>query len=84
MKADPEAALALIMSKSSEEYALTEEVEKEGFKVLLPIMETENAPFLSMENEVWTNLMTWMHETKQIEKVVDPAEFVVDVLYGEE
>ena len=84
MKADPEAALALIMSKSSAEYALTEEVEREGFKVLLPIMETEDAPFLSMDNAVWTNLMTWMHETQQIDKVVDPAEFVVDVLYGDE
>lgn len=82
MKADPEAALALIMSKSSTEYALTEEVEREGFKVLLPIMETETAPFLSMDNAVWTNLMTWMHETEQISRVADPAEFVVDVLYG--
>ncbi|MBQ8312021.1 MAG: ABC transporter substrate-binding protein [Clostridia bacterium] len=83
MKADPEAALALIMSKSSEEYALTEEVEREGFKVLLPIMETESAPFLSMDNAVWSNLMAWMQETQQIDKVVDPAEFVVDVLYGD-
>ena len=84
MKADPEAALALIMSKSSEEYALTEEVEREGFKVLLPIMEMENAPFLSMDNEVWTNMMNWMNETNQIDRVADPAEFVVDVLYGNE
>lgn len=84
MKADPEAALALIMSKSSEEYALTEEVEREGFNVLLPIMENEEAPFLSMENDVWNNLITWMHETSQIDKVVDASEFVVDVLYGNE
>ena len=82
MKADPDAALALIMSKSSEEYALTEEVEREGFNVLLPIMETEEAPFLSMDNEVWSNLMSWMQTTGQLEKTADPAEFVVDVLYG--
>lgn len=82
MKADPEAALKLIMSKSSEEYALTEAVEREGFKVLLPIMETEDAPFLSMKDDVWTNLMNWMYETHQINRVAEPGEFVTDVLYG--
>lgn len=84
VKADPEAALELIMSKSSDEYALTEEVEREGFNVLLPIMETEDAPFLSMEDKVWSDLMAWMQATGQIEKTVDPAEFVADVLYGNE
>ncbi len=82
MAADPEAALTLIMSMSDEEYALKEDVEREGLNVLLPIMESEDTPFLSMEDEVWTKLMSWMHETEQIDRVVEPSEFVVDVLYG--
>lgn len=82
MAADPEAALQLIMSKSMEEYALTEEVEREGFEVLLPIMGTDEVPFLSMDREVWETLINWLYETEQISKVVDPSEFVVDVLYG--
>lgn len=82
MAADPEYALELIMSKSSEEYALTEEVERNGMEVLLPIMQTADAPFLSMDQQVWVELMNWMHETEQIPEVVDPSEFVTDVLYG--
>lgn len=81
MAADPEYALELIMSKSCEEYALTEEVERAGMEVLLPIMQTEDAPFLSMEDEVWTELMTWMCEKGLIPEVADPSEFVTDVLY---
>lgn len=82
VKADPEAALTLIMGMSDEEYALKPDVEREGLNVLLPIMENDGAPFLSMTDEVWRSLMNWMLETKQISKVVEPSEFVTDVLYG--
>ena len=38
------------------------------FKALLPLMETEDAPFLSQSADVWQNTIDWMYDEGMIER----------------
>ncbi len=61
MKADPEAALQILLShQSAENFPLNEEVERESIATLIPLMETEDAPFLSQTDACWQENMDWM------------------------
>lgn len=81
MKNDPEGALAIMMNnQNTENFPLTESVEKKSFDVLLPLMETENAAFLSQDASVWQANIDWLASTGMIETTFDPAEVMVDLL----
>ena len=83
MQADPEGALQLMMNnQNTENFPLTESVEKKSFDVLLPIMEKEGAPFLSQDAAVWQENIDWLYETGMIESTFDPAEVMVNLLEG--
>ncbi len=61
MKADPEAALhCLLSNQSAENFPLSAEVERKSIAVLLPLMETKNASFLSQSDECWQANIDWM------------------------
>ena len=83
MQADPDGALQLMMNnQNTENFPLTESVEKKSFDVLLPIMEKEGAPFLSQDAAVWQENIDWLYETGMIEATFDPAEVMVNLLEG--
>jgi len=61
MKANPEEALAILLANQNEEnFPLSETVERQSMAVLLPLMENENAAFLSQSDECWQENIDWM------------------------
>lgn len=81
MQADPEEALGLLLANQDEEnFPLTESVERRSFDVLLPIMETADAPFLSQDVSVWEENIDWLQKVGMIDAAFDPAEVMVDLL----
>lgn len=81
MQANPDEALALLLENQDEEnFPLTESVEKKSFDVLLPIMDKEDAPFLSQDAAVWQENIDWLQSVGMIENTFDPSEVMVDLL----
>lgn len=63
MKADPEGALAVLLKNQNEEnFPLSESVERQSMTMLLPLMETDAAPFLSQSEEVWQKNIDWLYD----------------------
>ena len=63
MQADPEEALRILLANQNEEnFPLSETVERSSINVLLPIMETEDARFLSQSDACWQENIDWMLE----------------------
>ena len=81
MKNDPEGALALMLeNQDTENFPLTESVERKSFEVLLPMMENETGSFLSQDLTTWQENIDWLHEIGMISSTFDPADVVVDLL----
>ena len=71
MKADPEAALEILLNNQNEEnFPLSETVERKSVEVLLPMMETADAAFLSQSDECWQENIDWMLEQGLISETV--------------
>ena len=63
MQADPEEALRILLANQNEEnFPLSETVERSSINVLLPIMETADAQFLSQSDACWQENIDWMLE----------------------
>ncbi len=78
-KADPEMALRVLLdNQSAENFPLSETVERKSLAVLLPLMETESAPFLSQSDECWQNNIDWMADQGLIHRKVTPDEVRVN------
>ena len=61
MKAGPEEALSILLANQSEEnFPLSETVERQSMETLLPLMETEAAPFLSQTAACWQENVDWL------------------------
>ena len=71
MKANPEEALQILLANQNEEnFPLSETVERKSVEVLLPMMETANASFLSQSDECWQENIYWMLEQGLISETV--------------
>ena len=71
MKADPEAALAtLLANQNAENFPLSETVERKSMGVLIPMMETADAAFLSQSDACWQENIDWMLEQGLIDAAV--------------
>lgn len=71
MKADPEAALQILLNNQNEaNFPLSETVERKSMEVLLPMMETADAAFLSQSDECWQKNIDWMLEQGLITETV--------------
>lgn len=82
MKADPEEALAILLANQNEEnFPLSETVERSSMATLLPMMETEDAAFLSQSDGCWQENIDWMLEQGLIERA--PALEEVRVVLAE-
>lgn len=76
MKANPEEALAILLANQNEEnFPLSETVERESMAVLLPLMETEDVPFLSQSDACWQENIDWM----RLQGLIDGEVSVDDV-----
>jgi putative hydroxymethylpyrimidine transport system substrate-binding protein len=61
MKNDPESTLDILLNnQNTENFPLSETVERESMQTLLPLMETADAPFLSQSDTVWKENIQWM------------------------
>ena len=79
-KADPEEALQILLShQNAENFPLSETVERKSLEVLLPMMETEDAAFLSQSDEIWQKNIDWMLEGGLIEKAPELDEVRVNL-----
>ena len=71
MKADPEAALAtLLANQNAENFPLSETVERKSMGVLIPMMETADAAFLSQSDACWQENIDWMLDQGLIDAAV--------------
>lgn len=71
MKADPEAALQILLNNQNEaNFPLSETVERKSMEVLLPMMETADAAFLAQSDECWQENIDWMLEQGLITETV--------------
>ena len=77
MKNSPEEALQILLKNQNvDNFPLKESVEKKSFDILLPIMEKENAPFLTQDLECWSKNVDWLYEAGLIDEKIDPSEIV--------
>ena len=61
MQANPDEALSILLSNQNEEnFPLSETVEQKSMATLLPMMETDAAPFLSQSDDVWQANIDWL------------------------
>ena len=82
MKNDPQGSLDLLLSKqSADEFPLSRTVEEQSMNVLLPAMETAEAPFLSQREEVWQTDIDWLLENKLIDNPVAVSDVMVELEY---
>lgn len=80
MKKDPDATVKLLLEKqNAENFPLDEDVEQKSMAALLPVMETENAAFLSQKEEDWQNYIDWMFETGLITKKIEAKDVMVNL-----
>ena len=80
MKADPEEALAILLAnQSAENFPLSETVERKSMQVLLPLMETDDAAFLSQSDACWQENIDWMRDQGLIDGEVSVDEVRVNL-----
>ena len=81
MQSDPEGSLQLMLeNQNAESFPLTESVERRSYELLLPIMDTEDSPFLYQDPAVWEENIRWLLSEGMIETAFDPEEVLVDLL----
>lgn len=70
-QADPEAALKILLdNQNAENFPLSESVERRSLEVLLPLMETPEAGFLSQSDACWQENIDWMLSEGLIDRPV--------------
>ncbi|MBR2728502.1 MAG: ABC transporter substrate-binding protein [Lachnospiraceae bacterium] len=78
MKADEDQALATIMADmNSDDNPLDEVQQRESYEILLPMMEKEDRPFLSMQESDWQAVIDWMAQSGLIEEKCDAADVYI-------
>ena len=79
-KDDPDGCLAILMNNQNEEnFPLTQSVEEQSCATLIPLMETEDAAFLTQTDECWQENIDWMLENQLIDKAVDVSDVMTVV-----
>lgn len=80
---DPDGCLAILMNNQNEEnFPLSQTVEEKSCATLLPLMETEDARFLSQTGECWQENIDWMFENGLIEKKIEVSDVMAELDLG--
>jgi len=81
MQENPEEALQILLDhQNAENFPLSETVETASMNILLPVMEKEDAPFLSQDVAVWQENADWLYEMGLLSEQADVSGMVVDLL----
>ena len=81
MKEHPDEALQILMDNQNEEnFPLTKSVEMKSMETILPIMETENAPFLHQDVSVWQENADWLYEQGILKEKADVSHMCQNLL----
>ena len=81
MKENPEEALQILLDHQNEEnFPLSKTVETKSMEILLPVMETEDAKFLSQDVSVWQNKADWMYDKGILKEKADVSFLVKNLL----
>lgn len=71
-KKHPEEAIDITFSNQSiENFPLDKNVEIKSLKMLIPLMESKNKPFLSQEKKLYEQRIEWLYKEKMIKKKLD-------------
>lgn len=82
MKANPDESLKILLdNQNSENFPLSESVEKKSFDYLIPVMENDKAEFLSQDKKVWQENIDWLAEKGLLRESFDASEVVEDLKY---
>lgn len=77
---DPDACLEILLKNQNEEnFPLSPTVEKKSCETLLPLMETENAAFLSQTEENWKENIDWMLSSGLISREVSVSDVMAKI-----
>ena len=83
MQADPEEALRILLDNQNEEnFPLSESVERQSMQVLLPLMETEEAAFLSQSAACWQENIDWMQSQGLLSGEVSVEDVCAELEYA--
>ena len=79
-KQHPEEALQILLDNQNEEnFPLKKEVEQKSIDILLPVMETESATFLSQDAQVWQNNIDWLKKEGLIQNNIIPEDIFENI-----
>lgn len=77
VKNNPQKSIDILLSKqASEQFPLTENVEKQSLTILLPLMENNTSSFLNQKEEIWENNINWLFENQIISKKIPAKNFI--------
>ena len=78
--ADPEESLKILLENQNvENFPLSESVEWESTKTLLPVMQTESAKFLSQSADVWQSNIDWLYSEGLINEKPSISDVMVEI-----
>lgn len=81
MKTNMEESLQILLkNQNSENFPLSESVERRSFEYLIPVMETEDEKFLSQKNEVWQENIDWLYERGLLKEKYDASQILENVI----
>ena len=82
MKKDPQAALDTLLKYQDEgNYPLDPEIEKASMEILLPLMESDEQAFLTVNEQSWTDTIDWLNEQGLLENEISASDILA--LHGE-
>lgn len=82
MKNNSDESLEILLNNQNEEnFPLSESVEKKSMETLIPVMETDTAPFLSQDIKVWQDNIDWLVSKGLLQESFDASEIVENLDY---
>lgn len=79
-KNNPDKSLKILLDhQQKDSFPLTEDVEKESMKILLPKMESKEEPFLYQDKKVWENNIDWLQKQGLLKEKVKAEDFYVNL-----
>ena len=77
---DPDGCLEILLKNQNEEnFPLSPTVEKKSCETLLPLMETDDAAFLSQTEANWQENIDWMKENGLIERTISVSDVMAEI-----
>ena len=79
-KNQPDETLQVLLNNQDEaNFALDPDVEKKSVETLMPLMETDDASFLSQTEACWQNNIDWMYDQGMISKKIPVSDVMTTI-----